>query len=96
MADIIYDIDKLEKAKEAIDDLIDNLNNDNIKLTEALADLKVGWKTDTGTKFFDEHKDNWSEYVKKYVKKLTGVSDMLQKAIDRYKNIGSEVKNLKV
>lgn len=96
MADIIYDIDKLEKAKEAIDDLIDNLNNDNIKLTEALADLKVGWKTDTGTKFFDEHKDTWSEYVKKYVKKLTGVSDMLQKAIDRYKNIGSEVKNLKV
>lgn len=96
MADIIYDIDKLEKAKEAIDDLIDNLNSDNEKLTEALADLKAGWKTDTGAKFFDEHKDTWSEYVKKYVKKLTGVSDMLQKAIDRYENIGSEVKNLKV
>ena len=89
MADIIYDIDKLEKAKEAIDDLIDNLNSDNEKLTEALADLKAGWKTDTGAKFFDEHKDTWSEYVKKYVKKLTGVSDMLQKAIDRYENIGS-------
>lgn len=25
MADITYDIDKLKKAKEAIDDLIDNL-----------------------------------------------------------------------
>ena len=90
MADITYDIDKLKKAKEAIDDLIDNLNDDNKKLTEALAE------TDTGTKFFDEHKDTWSEYVRKYVKKLTGVSDMLQKAIDRYENIGSEVKNLKV
>ena len=96
MADITYDIDKLIKAKEAIDDLIDNLNDDNKKLTEALADLRAGWKTDTGTKFFDEHKDTWSEYVRKYVKKLTGVSDMLQKAIDRYENIGSEVKNLKV
>lgn len=96
MADIIYDIDKLKTAKEAIDDLIDNLNDDNKKLTEALADLKAGWKTDTGTKFFDEHKDTWSEYVKKYVKKLNGVSSMLQKAIDRYENIGSEVKNLKV
>ena len=96
MADIIYDIDKLKKAKEAIDDLVDNLNSDNKKLTESLAELKAGWKTDTGTKFFDEHKDTWSEYVKKYVKKLKGVSDMLQKAIDRYENIGSEVKNLKV
>lgn len=96
MTDIIYDIDKLKKAKEAIDDLIDNLNDDNQKLTKALVDLKAGWKTDAGTKFFDEHKDTWSEYVKKYVKKLTGVSDMLQKAIDRYENIGSEVKNLKV
>lgn len=96
MADITYDIDKLKKAKEAIDDLIDNLNDDNKKLTEALADLKAGWKTDTGMKFFDEHKDTWTEYVKKYVKKLKGVSDMLQKAIDRYENIGSEVKNLKV
>lgn len=96
MADIIYDIDKIKKAKEAIDDLIDNLNDDNKKLTAALADLKAGWKTDTGTKFFDEHKDTWSEYVKKYVKKLKGVSGMLQKAIDRYENIGSEVKNLKV
>lgn len=96
MADIIYDIDRLEEAKEAIDELIDNLNNDDKKLTEALADLKAGWKTDAGTKFFDEHKDTWSEYVKKYVKKLTGVSTMLQKAIDRYENIGSEVKNLKV
>ena len=66
MADITYDIDKLKKAKEAIDDLIDNLNDDNKKLTEALADLKAGWKTDTGTKFFDEHKDTWTEYVKKY------------------------------
>ena len=56
MADITYDIDKLKKAKKAIDDLIDNLNHDNKKLTEALSDLKVGWKTDTGTKFFDEHK----------------------------------------
>ena len=34
MADITYDIDKLKKAKEAIDDLIDNLNDDNKKLTE--------------------------------------------------------------
>lgn len=58
--------------------------------------MKVGWKTDTGTKFFDEHKDTWTEYVKKYVKKLTGVSNMVQKAIDRYENINSEVKNLKV
>lgn len=96
MADIIYDIDKIKTAKEAIDDLIDNLNDDNKKLTEALADLEAGWKTDTGTKFFDEHKDTWSEYVKRYVKKLNGVSSMLQKAIDRYENIGSEVKNLKV
>lgn len=96
MADIIYDIDKLRKAKEAIDDLIDNLNDDNEKLTRALGDLKDGWKTDAGTKFFDERKDTWSEYVKKYVKKLTGVSNMLQKAVDRYENIGNEVKNLKV
>ncbi len=96
MADIIYDIDKLEAAKKSIDDLINTLETDNKNLTDALSTLKAEWKTDAGKKFFDDHKDNWSEYVKKYVKKLTGVSDMLQKAIDQYKKIGSEVKSLKV
>ena len=52
MVDITYDVDKLRKAKEAIDGLIDNLNDDNKNLTEALADLEVGWKTEAGTKFF--------------------------------------------
>lgn len=96
MADIIYDIDKLTNAKVAIDELIDELDNDNQNLTKALTDLENGWNTDAGTKFFDEHKNTWSEYVNKYVKKLQGVSDMIQKAIVRYENIGSEVKKLKV
>lgn len=96
MADIIYDLDKLEEAKKSIENLINTLKTDNDNLTDALGSLKAEWKTDTGKKFFDDHKDTWSEYVKKYVKKLTGVSDMLQKAIDQYEKIGSEVKNLKV
>lgn len=96
MADIIYDIEKLRKAKTAIDDLIDNLNDDNDSLTTALGELKNGWNTDAGIKFFNDHKDVWSDYVKKYVKKLTGVSEMLQKAIDRYENINTEVNNLRV
>lgn len=96
MADIIYDLDKLETAKKSIDDLINILEIDNNKLTDALGNLKAEWRTDAGKKFFEDHKDTWSEYVKKYVKKLTGVSDMLQKAIDQYEKIGSEVKNLRV
>lgn len=96
MADIIYDIEKLEAAKKSIDDLINTLETDNKNLSDALGNLKAEWKTDAGKKFFKDHKDTWSEYVKKYVKKLTGVSDMLQKAIDQYEKIGSEVKNLKV
>lgn len=96
MADIIYDLDKLETAKKSIDDLINILETDNNKLTDALENLKAEWRTDAGKKFFEDHKDTWSEYVKKYVKKLTGVSDMLQKAIDQYEKIGSEVKNLRV
>lgn len=96
MADIIYDIEKLEKAKKSIDDLINTLETDNKNLSTNLGNLKAEWQTDAGKKFFTDHKDTWSEYVKKYVKKLTGVSDMLKKAIDEYEKIGSEVKNLKV
>lgn len=96
MADIVYDIDKIEDAKKAIDNLINDLNDNNKKLTESLEALKTGWQTDTGREFFDEHKDTWSTYVEKYVKKLSGVSGMLQKAIDRYEKIGNEVKSLTV
>lgn len=96
MADITYDIDKLKEAKKAIDGLISALNKDNKLLNDNLDVLKEQWKTDAGTKFFSDHKDTWTIYVDKYVKKLTGVSDMLQKAIDEYNSIGSEVKNLKV
>lgn len=96
MADIIYDIDKLETAKNAIDDLIDNLDDDNKELTKALICLESGWQTNTGITFFEEHRDTWTAYVNKYVNKLTGVSNMLQKAINHYNKIGSKVENLKV
>ena len=96
MADIIYNVDNLKKAKKSIDDLIDTLDTDNKKLSENLAQLKKEWNTGAGKKFFKDHKDTWSEYVKKYVKKLTGISDMLQKAIDEYGAINNEVKNLRV
>lgn len=96
MADIIYDIDKLLDAKRAIDNLVDTLEKDNNDLTAALEQLKKEWHTDSGEKFFKDHKDTWSDYVKKYVKKLKGVSDMLQAAIEQYEQIDSEVRNLKV
>lgn len=96
MADITYDIDMLRSAKSAIDNLKETLDTDNQNLTIALENLKNGWNTSAGKKFFEDHKDTWSEYVKKYVQKLTGVSDMLQKAIDQYEKIGSDVRNLKV
>ena len=96
MIDITYDIDKLKEAKKSIDDLVDALNNDNKLLNENLSVLKAQWKTDAGRKFFKDHKDTWTNYVKKYEKKLKGVSSMLQKAIDQYNSIDSEVKNLKV
>ena len=96
MADLSYDIDKLAEAKKSIDELKDNLDKNNKALNNSLSALKEAWKTDAGEKFFDDHQDSWSKSVKKYVKKLTGISDMLQKAIDRYENINSEVENLKV
>lgn len=96
MYDIIYDVDQLEAAKKSIDDLINTLDSDNLKLSEQLSDLKEEWRTDAGKEFFDNHKDTWTEYVNKYVKKLSGVSEMLQKTIEQYEQIGNEVKNLKV
>lgn len=96
MADIIYDLEKLEEAKKAIDNLIDALETENQTLTTELAELQAEWQTDAGKKFFEEHKDTWSAYVKKYVKKLTGVSNMLKKAISEYDGINNEVTNLKV
>lgn len=96
MADIIYDIDKLLAAKKAIDNLADTLDKDNRDLTSSLEKLKKEWQTDSGEKFFKDHKDTWSEYVKKYVQRLKGVSDMLQAAIVQYEQIDNEVRNLKV
>lgn len=96
MANIIYDIEKLEKAKDAIDKLAEALETENEELTKALAALQEEWNTEAGKKFFEEHKDTWSNYVAKYVQKITGISDMLKKAIEEYNNIANEVTNLKV
>lgn len=96
MADIIYDIDKLVAAKKAIDNLADTLDKDNRELTNSLEKLKKEWQTNGGGRFFKDHKDTWSDYVKKYVQRLKGVSDMLQAAIVQYEQIDNEVRNLKV
>lgn len=96
MANIEVDLEKLKSAKLSVDNLIDTLNDDNEKLNDSLKELKAGWKTDAGKKFFKEHKDTWTTYVNKYVKKLKGVSGMLEKAIAQYDKFDNEVTNLKV
>ena len=93
---IEYDISDITKAKNAVNDLIDNLNNDCTALDSALAQLKKDWNTDAGKKFFKDHKDTWTEYVKLYVKKLTGIKNMLEKAETAYTNINDEVSKLKI
>lgn len=96
MADIIYDIEALERAKEAIEDLIDTLNECNTNLNKDMQELEKGWQTDAGTKFFEEHRDAWTEYVKKYVARIKGVQSMLEMAISYYQAMDDEVANLKV
>lgn len=95
-ADFIYDIERIQNAKKSIDDLKDNLDESLGQLNKSLADLKNGWQTDAGRKFFDEHKDTWTKYVKKYVKKLEGVSNMLNSVCEEYERASQEVKNLKI
>ena len=94
MADITYDVSDLVAAKIAIDDLIDALDSNKNTLNEKMEILKETWKTDAGTKFFKDHKDTWTDYVDKYVKKLQGVSDMLKCAIDRYSNNDDKVRGI--
>lgn len=96
MADITYDVSSLESAKRSIDDLVTALDTDNTKLNTSLTDLQKAWKTDAGKKFFKDHKDTWTEYVKQYTKKLNGVSKMLGKAINEYQKITDEVDKLDV
>ena len=96
MTDITYDIESLKRAKTSVDGLIDTLNECNTNLNTDMQDLKDAWQTDAGKKFFEEHQDTWTEYVKKYVARMNGVSNMLQKAIDYYEKINNEVAKLKV
>lgn len=54
------------------------------------------WKTNAGKKFFNEHKNNWSTFVKKYVKKLDGLEKMLNAVITQYNQINDEVGKINI
>lgn len=96
MSDITYDIDELRTARTAVDNLITTLEECKNNLERDMQALKDAWKTDTGEKFFEEHKDVWTDYVNQYIKKINCVSDMLEKAIEYYEDINNEVAKLKV
>lgn len=93
---IQYDVSDITSAKNSLTKLIDSLNTSNNELDSALAQLKKDWNTETGKKFFDEHKNTWTTYVELYVKKLTGIRDMLSKAESEYNKITDEVSNLRI
>ncbi len=94
MANLSYDLDDLKNAKKAIKGLKDELDACNTALNNDLTELKKGWDTDAGKKFFKDHKDTWTVYVKKYVKKLNGLQSMLQAVITEYDKIDDEVSKL--
>lgn len=96
MANITYDLTDLRNAKKAIKDLKDELNECNTALTTDLNALKKGWNTDAGKKFFEEHKDTWTTYVKQYTKKLNGIEQMIAAVIKEYEAIDEAIKNLNV
>lgn len=96
MADIIYDIDKLKETKKSITNLKTSLDKCNVDLDKNLLSLKDGWDTDAGKKFFDEHKNNWSKYVKKYVRKLNGIENMINAVITQYEKINDSVNNINI
>ena len=95
MADIIYDIDKLRATKKSINDLRTSLDKCNTDLDTNLSGL-TAWNTDAGKKFFDEHKNNWSKYVKKYVKKLSGIENMIDAVIKQYEKINDSVDKINI
>jgi WXG100 family type VII secretion target len=96
MADISYDINELEKAKKAISKLKTELDTCDAQLDNNLTSLKSDWKTNAGKKFFNEHKNNWSTFVKKYVKKLDGLEKMLNAVITQYNQINDEVGKINI
>lgn len=96
MADIIYDIDKLKAAKKSISSLKTELDTCNTNLDKNLTSLKNAWNTDAGKKFFKDHKNTWSTYVKKYVKKLNGLEKMIDAVIKQYENINDSVDKINI
>lgn len=96
MADITYELEDLREAKNSIKNLINALDNDCKRLDSELLDLQSAWVTDAGRKFFDAHKNTWTTYVNKYVKKLSGIEHMLEKTISEYEQMENEVKKLNV
>ena len=94
MADITYDVDDIRNVKLAIDDLVDTLDESCNSLNTKLEALRNAWNTKAGTKFFNENKDSWTKSVKKYSKKLVGISNMLNAAIVEYEQIDNDVSSL--
>lgn len=94
MATISYDIDSLKKAKKSIKKLKDSLNETNENLNTSMTELKEAWNTKAGKKFFKEHKDTWSVYVKNYTNKIKGIEDMLGSVISEYEEINEEVSKI--
>lgn len=96
MADIRYDIDSLEAARKSIENLKTELDECNTALDSNLKDLEHDWVTKAGKKFFKDHKNTWSIYVKKYTKKLSGIEKMLDAVIKEYKQINDDVRKINI
>ena len=91
-----YELEAFYESKKAIHDLVDNLDKSCNELDVALEELRQAWQTKAGEKFFEEHEQEWTTYVKKYTRKLRGIEKMLQCAINHYEQMDNEVKNLNV
>lgn len=96
MANITYDLSELRTAKNAIANLKSELNTCSSTLNTELSSLKRQWNTAAGKKFFDDHKDTWTTYVQQYVKKLSGIEQMIGAVIKEYEGIETDISNLRI
>ncbi len=91
-----FDIDSLVSMKTAIEGQMECLRTADNSVQEQMKQLKIGWNTPAGKKFFEEQNTEWETEIQNYIDTMKTLVSMLDYAIGEYEEIQRKVNSLMI
>ena len=91
-----YDIEEIDNMKNKLETMASELQECKRNVNKSLTNLKVGWKTPAGKKFFEDVDIKWRDETDKYIKTINAVKELLEEASMHYETVSDTINNLKI